>query len=698
MAKTVRKEVRGKSEFTSDVYVRNMRYAAVIRSPFARASIKSIDCTELPAGITCVTARDIPGENALTIAEERMPILADGETNYVGEAVVLLAGPTQKAILAAQAAVDVEYDEKAPALAFTHPQDDQQQRNFSGQRGKPDRLLKESVTVVEGSYRTGIQEHLYNEPQGAVAQWGPNGTIVIRCATQWPYHVQRTVAAVLAVAQELVIVRPTDPGIALDGKLWYPSLIAARAALLMQRTGSAVKLVYSNVEDYRFTPKRAPFYFRVVSGIGEAGEIKALKVDAIYNAGAYPFFTREIASQVLSALFMHYQCQHVQLTLSATRTDLPPMNVMSGFGTASAFFATETHVARLAELSQSDPIEWRKANLAVSSSGKRTKQGTRRERLLAVLEHTGRASDFARKHAAYELQKKRREEFANLRRPTRGIGVALASQGAGFVESGGRLGGTIIVRLESDGTAIIRTSAVPGSASVIFGWRRIVAEVLELEPKDVRVENASTDLVPDSGPGTLSRHVAVLSRLIEQASLSIQKQRFRKPLPIEVRRASKATQSAFNMTTLSGEAFSEVAVGAAVVEVTVDPVTFESTVDTLWFAADAGRILDETEAHRHLEMSMHQALEWSTHELISFRSGAIDPRSYLAYRNTSEPLLPRISVDLLDSPIKVPLGLGDLPQSCVPAALASAVTQATGRYMDQIPTNPALIHGYMESE
>ncbi|MFW6211385.1 MAG: hypothetical protein ACOC8L_00675 [Spirochaetota bacterium] len=57
MAKSVRQEIKGQSDFISDIYVRGMLYATTIRSPFARATIQSIDISELPEGITCVTAR-----------------------------------------------------------------------------------------------------------------------------------------------------------------------------------------------------------------------------------------------------------------------------------------------------------------------------------------------------------------------------------------------------------------------------------------------------------------------------------------------------------------------------------------------------------------------------------------------------------------------------------------------------------------
>lgn len=698
MAKTVRQEMRGRSDFTSDIYARNMRYAAVVRSTYARASIQNIDCSELPEAIVCVTARDIPGVNELRIGDESMPVLAHGESSYIGEAVALLGGKTQRELVAALGAVDVEYDELAPALAFTHPLEEQIQRSFTGRRGKPEKLMKASANVVEGSYRTGAQEHLYNEPQGAVVVPSRGGTLIVRCATQWPFHVRETVARVLALPEEQVLVRSTDPGVALDGKLWFPSLVAARAALIARAMRAPVKLVYSNVEDYRFTSKRAPFFFRISSGINEDGSIRSLTVDSIYNAGAYPLFTREMASHVMSTLFAPYSCDNARFAVNATRTNLPPMNVMSGFGAASAAFATETHVARLAELAGTDPVTWRRENLAGGGTDSKPKSDARRKRMLGVLDHLSSTSDFARKYAAYELQKKRRDEFASLRRPTSGIGIALGLHGAGFVDTVMRTNGAITVRLESNGTAVVKTSAVPASSSVLNGWRRIVADTLELKPADVEIQNESTDEVPDSGPGTLSRHVAVLGRLIEQASVSIQKQRFRKPLPLEVRRAGRASQTAFDLDHLSGEPFPDVAVGSAAVEVSVDPVTFESTVERLWLTVDAGRIIDPNEAKRALEMSIHQSLEWSTHELVMFRSGAIDPRSYLAYRNITEPILPEISVHLVESTVKNPLGLGDLPQNCVPAALAAAVSQATGRYMDQIPTNPALIHGYMEGE
>lgn len=697
MAATVRQALKGRGDFISDIYTRDMLYGATIRSPYARASIRRIYRSNLPEDVVCVTAGDVPGSNELRVHDETMPLLASGDTSYVGEPVALLAGPNQRAVTEAMGRIVVDYEEREPSFSFTRPGSSHVIARRVGQRGDVEAALARSTNRVEGIYRTGVQEHLYNEPQGAVVSIESRG-IVVRTATQWPFHVRATVAAALGVAPHRCTVRPTDPGIALDGKLWYPSVVAAHAALLAQATGRSVKLVYSNIEDFRFTPKRAPFAIRYVTGLTPEGDLCGADVEIVYNAGAYGVFTEEICERAMASTLASYECSDLRVSVTAVRTNLPPLNVLSGFGSSSTFFATETHVARIAEVAQMDPLEWRRHNGLHEGNG--TRVANSKARPARTLGAAAEASDFSRKFAAYELQKKRRREFDDLRMPTHGIGIAVASHGGGFIgDHEPRHGGTVVVRLETDGSAVLRTSAVPGSRSVLASWRESVASILGLDAADVRIENTDTSLVPDSGPSTLSRNVVVVSRLVEQACNAIQKRRFRSPLPIEVRRSYRTGRaSRFDAATLSGTGFPHASYGAAVVEVAVDPVTFESSVDNVWLTVDAGRILDEGEAKRSLEMSVYQALEWATHELITYRNGAIDPRSYLAYRNIADPVLPRIHIALLGSPDRTPDGIGELPQNCVPAALAAAVSQATGRYMDRIPTNPALIHGYLEGE
>jgi CO/xanthine dehydrogenase Mo-binding subunit len=692
MAKTIRQSLRGQSDFVSDVYIKGMLYGATVRAPFPHGRIIRVDTADLPESITVVTARDIPGENELRINGESMPILASGVCRYVGEPVALLAGPSQQAVVAAAQGLVVEYEELAPVLEMTGGAQDSE---YVCRRGNVNQALSRCAEVVQGTYRTGIQEHMYNEPQGAVAEVTAEGPFV-RCATQWPYHVRDTVAACLGTRPADCTVSATDTGVDLDGKLWYPSLVAAHAALLAAKSGRPVKLVFSNLEDFQYTPKRAPFTVTHLTGLDSDGAIIAARVEIDLNSGAYPLFTRETVDRLTATALALYSCPDLDVTVRAHVSNLPPLNSLRGFGSAATHFAMETHASRLAELAAADPADWRLGQLERVDA---RASGRAAERVMSGVRSVVESSDFTRKFAAYELQKKRRDGAPALEGMTRGIGIAVAIQGSGFAGANeAEYSSAVSVRLEADATAVVRTSIRPGESLQAY-WISLVAEGLGLDATKVRVVSGPTGEVPDSGPATLSRAIEIVGKLIQQACATIQRRRFRSPLPIEVKRSYRLPRSAaWNAETLTGDPFTHSSVGAVVVEVSVDPVSFESRVDNVWLSVDAGRIVDEDQARRSLEMSIYQALEWSTHENIEYRNGAIDRRSYLSYRNTSDPLLPGLHITLLPGKASAPHGIDSLPYNCLPAALAAAISQATGRYMDRIPMDPELIHGYLENE
>ncbi len=691
MAKTIRQSLRGRSDFVSDIYLRGMLYGATVRSPYPFARIVSIDASMVTSEVTVVTARDIPGSNLLTIDGESMPILASVVCRYVGEPVALLAGSSQQAVVAAARQLRVEYVELPARL---EPDESRPQKAVFGRRGDADAALGRSHEVVQGTYTTGIQEHMYNEPQGAVAEPQESG-LDVHCATQWPYHVRETVVNTLGLKPASCLVTATDTGVDLDGKLWYPSLVATHAALLAQKSQQPVKLVYSNLEDFQYTSKRAPFTITHLTGLDEHGAIIAAKVEIRFNTGAYALFTRELVDRLTTTGLGIYNCPDLLVTVRTFETNLPPLNVLSGFGTAATYFAMETHASRIAELAHSDPGGWRRHQIQLAQS---RGNDSVHERILATMDSVIAKSDFARKTAAYELQKKRRKGSPPVNGQTRGIGLAIASQGSGFAgQNESRYSSAVSVRLDGDG-AVLRTSMTPGERLRNY-WISLVAEGLGLERGDIRLETGRTGDLPDSGPSTLSRALTVTSRLIEQACATIQRRRFRNPLPIEVRRNYRLPKSVtWESETLTGKPFISNSVASTVVEISVDPVSFESRVDDVWISVDAGRVIDEDQARRSLEMSIYQALEWATHEQVRFTNGAVDRRSYISYRIGNDPPLPGIHITFLPSTQHEPRGIGSLPYNSLPAALAAAVSQATGRYMDRIPTNPELIHGYLESE
>lgn len=94
---TVRKEARAKvtggARFATDVYLRDMLWAKVLRSPHAHARIVSIDverARRLPGVAAVLTAEDVPDARYGALVLD-MGIFARGKVRYIGEAIAAVA-------------------------------------------------------------------------------------------------------------------------------------------------------------------------------------------------------------------------------------------------------------------------------------------------------------------------------------------------------------------------------------------------------------------------------------------------------------------------------------------------------------------------------------------------------------------------------------------------------------------------------
>jgi len=682
-----------------------MLYCMTVRSEKAHARIIRVLIPDLPDDVTVIRAADIPGKNELRVRGESMPILAADVVRYIGEPIAIIAGPDQRRLAAVGASIQITYEELTPLFSFEEPDASQVYAKKLKQQGDPDEALRNAYQIIEGEYRTGAQEHLYSEPQGAYARWEPDGdgeTLTVYTASQWPYHVRDTVSEVIGDRAETVRVRSSESGVALDGKLWYPSLVAAHAALVSRATRLPAKLLYTRDEDFLYTSKRAPAYFKHISGLDQEGRLIAMKVRIVFNAGAYPLFTQEILDRMIISSTGAYTCDNISVEGVCATSNLPPLNVFAGFGAAQSFFAAETHTFRITEVAQMDPCTWKRQNLLrkgqVSFTGVPMKQDADVAGILDLLETE---SDFQRKFAAYELQKKRRENFDPLSEFTRGIGISFAYQGTGFHGRGeDDEQCTVIVSLDTDGRAEIRTSAIASSASLEQIWKQNVVDVLGIPESDVVIAEVDTSITPDAGPSTLSRNITVVNRLIENCCYAIKKMRFRRPLPIEVKRTFKLPRNReWDLEKLIGEPFNSTSWGGAAVEVEVDPVTFEVRVRGIWIAIDGGRILRPDQARKSVEASVFQALGWVSRERIEYRDGQLGWRDYLAYQASTYHEYPSMWVKFCDSSDKEGAkGIGELPLNLIPAAYTEAVSQATGKYMDRIPTTPEIISTYLGAQ
>ncbi len=686
-------------EFVTDMSLPDMLHCITVRARFPRGRLLGIRTPELPREIRLVTAADIPGSNLVTVGDTSLPLLADDYVSYYGEPVALLVGPELEDLAVLVEDIELDYESETPVFDPDADDIDHRAAHRELSRGDTTGELANAYQVVEGEYRTGPQEHMYSEPLAAVAGW-EEGLLAIYTATQWIHHVHKTCRAVLGGGHRIAV-RATALGEHLDGKLWHPSLVAARAALVAHVTGRNVRLSYSAPEDFLYTSKRAPMFASYAAGLNSEGNLECLQIRLVFNLGAYPMFAREIVDRACHAATGAYRCEHVSVRATALQSNLPPLNAHVGLASSQVFFALESHVARIAELAQIPPDTWRRANLL--TRGERSSTGITLSRSVdaaGLLEEVVGRSDFSRKYAAYELQKKRRTDFGALENPSRGIGLAFASQGSGFIGRGeGEYASRVRVRLETDGSVHLSCPAFNAELPLARYWRDLAAEILTVEPDHVTFNQPDSTVMSDSGPLFLSRHVAVITRALESCCDAVAKKRFRTSLPIEATRSYRLPRSQrWDDESFQGRPFIEQAYGAAVVEVDVDPMTLDVRVRSIWMSIDGGHIIERAAAEQSTERGVFQALGWAASEQIVYSGATIRVGDYERYGPNARAQNPTLSIAFRQvDPKDPPRGIGELALSCVPAAYAAAVSQATGNYLDRLPVTPAVLDAYLET-
>jgi len=682
--------------FLEDIYPQNLLYAVTIRSPVANGYLKLITYPRLPAGYTLITAKNIPGENRLEDTD--MPILAEGKISYIGEPVAILLGLEKTKLEELSGQFNVVVSEEQPVFSCADSQNaptaarEIQIGNPQDFFEKPEKKLK----IVSGSYTTGIQDHWYAEPSGAVTWYnGTNNseeTIVVKTATQWPYHVKRSIERTLGLSTHApadtstnISVEPTSLSLHMDGKLWYPSLISCHAALGTFILKKPVRLIMTRKEDFLYSPKRCKTNIDITSAIDSDGDIKASEINISVNVGAYNFFSEEILDQVCLGVLGFYNCPNFKITAKANRTNIPPQGPFSGFGLAHGFFAIERHVSQIADTVEQDPAQWRKrhcdTSMILSSASK--------ERISAedIIASAAKMSDYHRKWASYELLRKGcKNTFFSAEKGEcpRGIGIALGYQGNGLLYHGEDNGNySVEVTLTKDSFLEIKTSITsPEEYSSI--WAKVAYETMSIKPEQIRL---ITTKAPDCGPSCASRNITVLTKLAEECCLAIRQQRFHDPLPITVQQSVKPQNGSlwngcFTPPDING--FINPGTAAAVVEVSIDVIEFMPKIRGIWLCIDGGKIISVHRAKRSINRSAAQALGWTFLENIEYINGVLPETQFDNYTIPSSIDIPPIQINFLSGG-EEPKGIGELPFICIPAAFQQAVSQAMDHCFGSIP-------------
>lgn len=671
----------------------DMLHVEIVRADIPRGELISIDSSKLSKEVFHFSAEDIDGKNRIRILHEEMPLLSPGIVNYEGEPLLLLASAKLEKLRYARKQVKFSYETDFSLLAFEPSSEEQIVDSVQLSRGTPKENLDANSRIIEAHYRTSIETHINRAPIGAYTLW-EDGRLTVYTPTQWASHVRRTVAETLNIETDEVKVIQTNPSPAYGEKVAFPSVLAAMAALVTQKTGKPARLLLSPQEIRDYTSRKSPVDVNRTSIIDETGAIIAEEVKLKFDMGAYPFFTKEMLRRAVIATGSFYSVPNFSITAEAIRTSAPPMNLYRGLGVAQSLFSTEVHFSRLAEFSELNPGDWKKAH--AKSKNIITGAHISSMPLPTLLDQVMEKSDFYRKHSAYELTRKRRNSIVTSRRTLRGIGIASGFTGNGFTEkpeSADSWG--ISAELDKKDQLTIRCGTVTIPEAIKGIWRRKAGEILGISTDSVEVITGDTDTLPDSGPMMLGMPVSVYTTLVERCCNYIRKQRFQKPLPIKVQRNITAPRkSTWDGKKMQGVPFHSLSWGAVVSEVELDPLTLLPEVRGVWASFDCGLVYNTSYAVSIAEGSIYEALAWAMGQ------EKVTPRYYTDYSLESKQALgirlPPVSVNFINQSKGVPGGINEIAESLVPAAFVTALSQATGLYFDRIPLTSEIIQSYLE--
>lgn len=675
----------GSARYADDLVVPGMLHGRTIRSTIPRGRIRSIRLEFDPAGFTIVDYRDVPNRNVVALIADDQPYLVEREVRHMAEPILLLAHEDRETLNAAR--VLIEYDEEPPC--FDPEQSPRVFDTIAITKGDAAAGLAGADLIIEGSYRTGHQEHIYIEPNGMLAV-PENGGVALWGSVQCPFYVIKAVRCLLG-DQHPVRVIQTETGGGFGGKEEYPSMLAGHAALLALKSGRPVKMVYDRMEDMLATTKRHPSIVRHRTGVMQDGRIVAMEVDVLLDGGAYVTLSPVVLSRGCLHAIGPYRVDHVQLRGRAVFTNTPPNGAFRGFGAPQTQFAVEVHMDRIAERLGLDPSELRRRNALRPGDATATGQILRQDASAhLVLEEAVRRTDFVAKREAW-------------RGTNRAIGLSLFYHGAGFTGSGEH-------SLKSKARLVLTPTGVliaVGSTEIGQGTRtmhaQIVTDALGIPYESVEVAQPDTSRVADSGPTVASRTCMVVGKILEECALEMKQQLgglspaeyYARHGPLTVERMYQAPDwIQWDEATYRGDAYATYGWACDVVELEVDRDTFEVRPFRVTAVQEFGRPIHPALARGQIEGGTVQGLGYALLERVVMRNGAMANAQLTNYTIPTTLDTPELDVVMMTNPYPGgpfgAKGLGELPLDGPAPAVVNALRH-WGLDVREIPATPELL-------
>ncbi|MBI2204664.1 MAG: molybdopterin-dependent oxidoreductase [Candidatus Rokubacteria bacterium] len=743
-------KVTGETRYADDLFLPRMAYAKLLRSQHPHARITRIDTTRakaLPGVFAVITGHDLPPVKfgILPVSQDEDALCRD-KVRMVGDAVAAVAAIDEETAERACELIEVGYEPLRPLMSIeeslAHPEvriheygdGPNVHKMVALQFGDVDAAFASSHLVREDVFFFEGNTHLPMEQHAAVAHATADGKLTLWSSTQTPHYVHRLLTKILDMPGPHIRVIATPVGGGFGGKL-DPFAHEIAACRLSQLCGRPVKIALTREEVFYVHRGRHPVLMWLKTGFTRDGDITASHIRTWLDGGAYGSYG--VASTFYTGVInpVTYKMPVYKFEGARIFTNKPPCGPKRGHGTPQPRFALECQLDKAAEQLGLDPADMRRRIVAEPFTKTANHLTITTIGLRECFDRVVEACGWRDKRAQFPRDNAR----PNAPAKKKGIGIAgsayMTGAGTAIYWNSMPHSGVIVRADRSGGVAVLcgATDIGQGSDSILA---YLVAEVLGIDPKDIRVHAADTDLTPVDLGSYSSRVTLMCGVAAIQAAGKLRQAIFDAVAKkLEVGADALAARDrkvgvaddwekavTFAQAAELGEAMHGVlafagsyappkragkykgggvgpspcySYSASAVEVTVDEETGEVHLDDIWIAHDVGRALNPLLVEGQVEGSVYMGIGEALMEGQIFRKGLHKQPSMLDYKSPTTLETPEIHTTLVetDDP-EGPFGAkeaGQGPLLPVIPAIANAIYHAVGVRIDEVPISPEMV-------
>ena len=514
--------IRGKGTYIDDIKLPGMLHMAILRSPYAHATITGIDASKAQAipGVVAVVTGELMAQHKLawmpTLSGDTQAVLATDRVRFQGQEVAAVIAEDLYTAKDALELITVEYDPIEPivtpqramepnAPVIRTDKEGQDSNHIyhweSGDKDATDRAFAGADVVVALDTFYPRSHPAPVETCGCVADINPaTGQATIYMTSQAPHAIRTVFALVAGLPEENIRIVSPDIGGGFGNKVpVYPGYVVATAASLL--LGRPVKWIEDRTENLISTGFARDFHMHGEMALKDDGTMTGLRVSLLADEGA--FHADAQPSKFKVGLFHivtgSYDLPAAHVTADGAYTNKAPGGVAyrCSFRVTEASYLIERLVQNAAYELAMDPADLRLKNFIQKDQFPYTSA-------------TGFVYDSGDYHAAMNLalekvsyrELRKEQEEARARGELVGIGLASFTEvvGAGphkdYDILGLKMSDGAELRIHPTGKAILKISVQTQGQGHETTFAQIVAEELGIQPEDVKVMHGDTDNTP----------------------------------------------------------------------------------------------------------------------------------------------------------------------------------------------------------